>query len=212
MLSLVPGAVSAMPFDGGSGSGVRSGVLGPLMLAPVHAACFRGFARQVSVDYSYGYGVEFAPGAQRSFRRLRFELVPAINVVSSRQPGAKFPVGARLAEDVPNLVEVARQIFARKVQHKRLAEAELSFVGDRYIFIVILDVVRQLIIQFVHVGKFELPEPRRFAPWREIACRPSFGYWSARRAYKSSRDSETIVIIFIERGAPFLRQSTLRPS
>jgi len=83
--------------------------------------------------------------------------VPAINGVSSRQQSAEFRIGAAPAEYVSNLIEVAWQKFARKIQHQRLAEAELPFVWNRYVFFIILDVVGQLIIQLVQVGKFGAP-------------------------------------------------------
>jgi hypothetical protein len=54
------------------------------------------------------YRIDFAPVAQRAFGRLRFEIVPAIDGLASRQQGAEFRVGAPPAEDVSNLVEVIR--------------------------------------------------------------------------------------------------------
>src|SRR5713101_2814103 len=103
------------------------------------------------------YRIELAPLAQRSFRGFRFEIVPGIKNVSSYQQRSKFFVGASLAEHVSNLIEVAWQEFACKVQRQRLAETELSFVGDRDVFLIILDIIRHLVVQlrrFVQIGKF----------------------------------------------------------
>ncbi len=98
---------------------------------------------QASVKSSVddGYRIEFAPIAQRSFGRLRFELVPAINGFSPRQQGAEFRVGASLAEYVSNLIKIFWQKFARKVQHQRLAEIEFSLVGDRDVFLIVVDII-----------------------------------------------------------------------
>src|SRR5258707_9198233 len=85
------------------------------------------------------YRVELAPFAQRLFCGFRFEIIPALEDVSSYHQSSKFPVGASFAEpvgasfaeDVSDLIEIVRQKLAREVQHHRLAETELSFVGDR---------------------------------------------------------------------------------
>jgi hypothetical protein len=79
-----------------------------------HAACGVKGVREESTNDRYR--IERAPVAQRSLCRFRFERVPAIKDISSYQQGPEFPVSALPAEDVPNLVEVARQPFARKVQ------------------------------------------------------------------------------------------------
>src|SRR6266851_3239183 len=98
--------------------------------------------------------IELAPFAQCAFRGFRFEIVPAIEGVSSRQQGSKLPVGTTLAEHVSDLIEIIRQKFASKVQRQRLAETELSFVGDRDVVLAILDVIRKLIVQLVQIGEF----------------------------------------------------------
>src|SRR5438876_10927857 len=95
--------------------------------------CYRVF--QVSIGNFYR--VEFAPFAQRLFRGVRFEIVPALKGVSARQQGSKFLVGASLAEHVSNLIKVVWQKFACKIQHQLLAETELSSVGDRNVFLII---------------------------------------------------------------------------
>src|ERR1700736_1803417 len=100
------------------------------------------------------YRIELAPLAQGLFGGFRFEFVPGIKSVSSYQQRSKFFVGASLAEDISNLIEVAWQEFACKVQRQRLAETEVSFVGDRDVFLIILDVIGHLVVQFVQVGKF----------------------------------------------------------
>src|SRR6202022_3779722 len=106
------------------------------------------------------YRIGLAPFAQRLFRGFRFEIVPPIKGASSYQQRSKFWVGASLAEYVSDLIEVVWQKFACKVQRQRLAETELSFVGDRDVFLVILDVIGHLVVQFVQfvqVGKFGVP-------------------------------------------------------
>jgi hypothetical protein len=92
------------------------------------------------------YRIELAPFAQRTFRGFRFEIMPAIKRGSSYQQGSKFLVGAFLAEDVSDLIEVVWQKLACKVQHQRLAEIELASVGDRDVVLIILDVIGQLVV------------------------------------------------------------------
>jgi hypothetical protein len=73
--------------------------------------------------------IELAQFVQGSFRGSRFEIVPAIEGVSSDQQGAKLLIGATLAEHVSVLIEVIRQNFAREIQRQRLAETELLLSG-----------------------------------------------------------------------------------
>jgi hypothetical protein len=40
---------------------------------------------------------------------------------------------------------------------QRLTQAELEFVGNCNVFLIIVDVIGQLVIQFGHVGKFGVP-------------------------------------------------------
>jgi hypothetical protein len=86
--------------------------------------------------------VELAPIAQRSFGGFRFKVIPAIESTSSCQQGAEFRVGTFFAEYVSNLIVIVWQKFADKIQHRRLAEVELPLVWDRYVFFIILDVIR----------------------------------------------------------------------
>src|SRR5260370_1823037 len=102
------------------------------------------------------YRIELAPFAQGSLRGFRFEIVPALEHVSSYDQGPEFLVGASFAEGISDLIEVIRQKFARKVQRQRLAESELPFAGDCNVFLIILDIIRQLIIEFFEVGKFRV--------------------------------------------------------
>src|SRR5260370_32923624 len=87
------------------------------------------------------YRVELAPFAQRLFCGFRFEIIPALEDVSSYHQSSKFPVGASFAEDVSDLIEIVRQKLARKVQHHRLAAAQLSFVVARAGLPVLLHVI-----------------------------------------------------------------------
>src|SRR5215469_696940 len=111
----------------------------------------------VGLSVGYSYRIEFAPFPQRSFGRFRFEIVPAINHVPSRQQGSEFRVRASPVKYVSNLIKIIRKEFARKVQRQRLTETELTFRGDRHVFLIILDVVGQLIVQLVEFGKFGVP-------------------------------------------------------
>jgi hypothetical protein len=86
---------------------------------------------------------------------LSIRIVPAFKSAFSDQQRAKFLIGASFAEHVSDLIEIIRQKFAREVQ--RLAETELSFVGDRDVVLVILDVIRKLIVQLVQIGEFGAP-------------------------------------------------------
>jgi hypothetical protein len=92
--------------------------------------------------------------AQRPFRCVCLERVPAVDGPSSPEQGLEFRVRAAPAADLANLVEIVRQAFACKVERKRLAEAERPFVGDRDVFLVVGDVFGQLIVEFGQVGKF----------------------------------------------------------
>ena len=76
--------------------------------------------------------------------------------VSSYYQGPEFLVGASFAEYISDLIEVIRQKFARKIQRQRLAESELPFAGDHKVFLIILDIIRQPIIQFFEVGEFRV--------------------------------------------------------
>jgi hypothetical protein len=101
--------------------------------------------------------IELAPVAQGSFGGFRFVIVPAIEGICSDQQGSKLLVGATLAEHVPDLVEATRQAFARKIQRQRLAETELSLVGDCDVFLVIVNVIGQLFLELVQIGKVGTP-------------------------------------------------------
>ena len=70
-----------------------------------------------------------APFAQGLFGGFRFEGVPAIEGLCSGQQGSKPLVGAALAEDVSELIEVIRQKLACKIQRQRLAETEFPLAG-----------------------------------------------------------------------------------
>jgi len=111
----------------------------------------RSAARVLVGDF---YRIDLAPFAQDLFCRFRFEFVPLLKGVSSYQQRTKFRVGLSLAENISDLIEVARQKFACKLQRQRFAEAELSFVRDCEVFLIIFDVIGQFIIQFIEVGKF----------------------------------------------------------
>jgi hypothetical protein len=67
------------------------------------------------------------------------------------------------------VIEVASQKLARKIQHQRLAEAELSFVGDRDVFFIILDVIGQLIVQFI----VQFIQLETFGTPIDFACPPA---------------------------------------
>src|SRR5260370_17478258 len=73
------------------------------------------------------YRVELAPFAQRLFCGFRFEIIPALEDVSSYHQSSKFPVGASFAEDVSDLIEIVRQKLARKVHHHRLSHPAPPF-------------------------------------------------------------------------------------
>jgi hypothetical protein len=75
--------------------------------------------------------IELAPFAQGAFRGFRFEIVPALEHISSDQQRSKFLVGATLAEDVSDLVEIIGQEFARKIQCQWFAEIEVTLARDR---------------------------------------------------------------------------------
>jgi hypothetical protein len=83
---------------------------------------------------------------------LSIRIVPAFKSAFSDQQRAKFLVGASFAEHVSDLIEIIRQKFAREV-----SGTELSFVGDRDVVLVILDVIRKLIVQLVQIGEFGAP-------------------------------------------------------
>src|ERR1700736_4026820 len=80
------------------------------------------------------YRIELAPLAQGLFGGFRFEIVPGIKSVSSYQQRSKFFVGASLAEDISNLIEVAWQEFACKVQRQRLSGTEPPFFRGSGVF------------------------------------------------------------------------------
>src|SRR6266567_1078501 len=80
--------------------------------------------------------------------------MPAVNRVSSRQQISEFRVRPPLAEDVSNLVEVVRQAFARKVEHKWLAETKIALVGNRDVLLVVFNVVGEFV--FLLAGKFNV--------------------------------------------------------
>src|SRR6266568_4773417 len=65
-----------------------------------------------------------------------------------------FAYAPPLAEDVSNLVEVVRQAFARKVEHKWLAETKIALVGNRDVLLVVFNVVGEFV--FLLAGKFNV--------------------------------------------------------
>jgi hypothetical protein len=103
-------------FDGGQGA--RSFPLLRLNSPPRCEASAGDFDR-----------MERAPLAQRLLRGFRFEIVPALKGVSSRQQGAKFLVGASLAEDEPDLVEIIRQERAGKSSTSGLPRSSSRLSG-----------------------------------------------------------------------------------
>ena len=97
-----------------------------------------------------------APVAQRLLRDSRFEGVPVIDRTSSGEQGLEFRVGAPPAEEIADVVEIVRQELASKIQHQRLAQPELTFVRERDVFLLVVDVVRQFVVHLCCVWKIGL--------------------------------------------------------
>jgi hypothetical protein len=62
---------------------------------------------------------------------------------------AKLLVGAAPAEHIPDLIKIVRQEFAGEIHYQRLAEVKVPLAGDRDVFLLVLDVVRYLLVEFV---------------------------------------------------------------
>jgi hypothetical protein len=124
-----------------------TGARRPRRVPPLHYGASAG-------DFN---GIELAPLAQRTLRGFRFEIIPALEDISTDQQRSEVFVGATLAEHISNLIEVIGQKFARKIQDHALAEIELSFVGDRDIFLVVLDIIWQFFLNSVQIGSFGTP-------------------------------------------------------
>lgn len=97
-----------------------------------------------------------APVAQRLLRGFRFEGVPAIDRAASGEQGLEFGVGAALAEEIADVVEIVRQELAGKVEHHRFAEPEFALVRERDVFLLIVDIVRQLVVHLLVIQKIGL--------------------------------------------------------
>jgi hypothetical protein len=100
--------------------------------------------------------IDLAPFAQCPLGGLRFEIVPSLKNISSYYQSPEFPEAALLAEHVSDLIEVIRQKFARKIQRQRLAETEFPLVGNVDVFLLIVDVIGQFIVELFQIGKFSM--------------------------------------------------------
>src|SRR5215472_3192394 len=106
--------------------------------------------------------MNFAPFAQGLLGGPGFEIVPLVERAPPRQQVLKGRIGTSPAEDAPDLVEIVRQEFARKVEHERLAEIELSLIGNDNIVVAVFKIIRQrlLIVLVQSLRMFiDLPGP-----------------------------------------------------
>ncbi|KYK46135.1 hypothetical protein A1D31_33650 [Bradyrhizobium liaoningense] len=72
--------------------------------------------------------------------------MPSIDRSPSGEQGLELLMGASLAEEIANLVQIIRQELADKGDHKRLAEVEVSCIRDPQVFGLVVDIVRQLVV------------------------------------------------------------------
>src|SRR5258708_19346891 len=103
------------------------------------------------------YRIELAPFPQRAFRRLLLEIVPLLERARSYQQLLETPIGAAPAEHVADVVKVSRQELTDEIHHERYAEIELSLAGQLDVFVLILDIFRQFIVELLEVGELAIP-------------------------------------------------------
>ena len=88
-----------------------------------------------------------APVAQGSLFGFRLEGMPAIDRTASGEQRLEFRIGAPLAEGGTDVVEIVRQELPCKIEDQRFAQAEFALVWKRDIFLLVVDVVRQLVVK-----------------------------------------------------------------
>jgi hypothetical protein len=91
-------------------------------------------------------GMDLAPIAQGPLRRLVPVVMPGIDRSPSGEQGLELLIGASLAEEITNLVQIIRQQLADEGDHKRLAEVEISRVRDPQVLGLVFDIVRQFVV------------------------------------------------------------------
>jgi hypothetical protein len=117
----------------------------------------RSPAGTLALSVGEHYRIELAPFSQRAFRRLLLEIVPLSERAPSYQQLLEAPVGAAPAEYVADVVKVSRQELTDEIHHQRYAEIELSLAGQLDVFVLILDISRQFIVELLEVGELGMP-------------------------------------------------------